>query len=337
MPLSLETLRAFQVSDPREAWLAIADYAWTVFNDAPKAKNPEADVVKRDRALADVDLFLATAGWELWLEYPGTVKRTADALAEWWAGPGDGKAVLILDALSLRELPWILEGLNERGYTLHEAGVTGAELPADTTPFARALGFASRSSLYNNGAGGSHRLVGARTEALDTSWEDAASQIGPEPRWVVWHAWPDSRVHELSKQGRGLQDLIGEAKQALTSDGFWSLIHTLTQGRRLILTADHGYAATGMFPDIDPAQAPYMKQLFKSGRSVEDDGSDAPWIPPTDLSVETVHGRHRLALGRRKWKSSGGYPTLAHGGLTVLEVLVPFLEISRMGDDDGGR
>lgn len=38
-----------------------------------------------------------------------------------------------------------------------------------------------------------------------------------------------------------------------------------------------------------------------------------------------------FALGRRKWKSQGGYPTLTHGGLSLLEVAVPFIELSRTG------
>jgi hypothetical protein len=38
---------------------------------------------------------------------------------------------------------------------------------------------------------------------------------------------------------------------------------------------------------------------------------------------------HTLALGRRKWKSQGGYPTLTHGGLSLLEMAVPFIEIEK--------
>ena len=34
-------------------------------------------------------------------------------------------------------------------------------------------------------------------------------------------------------------------------------------------------------------------------------------------------------LWRRKWKSQGGYPSLTHGGLSLLEIAVPFIELSR--------
>ena len=288
------------------------------------------DIIRREKAVGDVDLFLATAGWDLWRAYPGTVKRTAAALAEWWQQRDGGRAVLILDALSLREAPWLLKGFHERGYTVHEAGYTGAELPADTTPFAKALGFGSRASLQSDGASSTHHLPGARTEVLDCSFADAATQVTPDPRWVLWHAWPDSHVHHLADHGKGLPELVQDAQDQLTSDGFWALVERLTQGRRLVITGDHGYAATGLFPDItDRDQAKHMKDHFKAGRSTPDDGTESPWVPPIDLVLDSDHGRHRYVVGRRKWKVAGGHPTLSHGGLSILEVLVPFLDVSR--------
>lgn len=114
------------------------------------------------------------------------------------------------------------------------------------------------------------------------------------------------------------------------------LVHTLTTGRRLVITADHGYAASGHFPDTaDPAQSSYLKDRFASGRwaKVADLEQPAPgaWVPPLDLPLKTAHADATFALGRRKWKSQGGYPTLTHGGLSLLEVAVPFIELSRTG------
>ena len=330
MALPLDLLRRLEGKPASEAWKAIADHAWDIFDDSLDPINPIKDLIRRDKAIGDVDLFLATAGWDLWEAFGTAVTRTSSALVQWWAEREGGCAVLILDALSLREAPWIIEGLQARDYIVHEMGVTGAELPADTTPFAKALGFGSRSSLYNNGAGGAHKLTGARTEALDCAFADAAAQITPDPRWVLWHAWPDSQVHQHAEHGRGLQELAKDAEHQLTSDGFWKLIEKLTQGRRLVITADHGYAATGLFPDIaDDDQVKHMKDRFKAGRSTPDDGSDSLWVPPIDLVLDSPHGRHRYVVGRRKWRVAGGHPTLAHGGLSVLEVLVPFIDISR--------
>ena len=346
LPLGL--LRTLQTAAPAEAWRALLGFVWELCS--PELSGDAAEVTRRDRAAAPADLFLATAGWDLWTDYYASVPRTAERLAAWWAATAPGRAVLILDALSLREAPWLLHGAAQRGYAVHAAAVTGAELPADTGPFARALGFGQRSALENDGAGGAHRLPGARTDSVDLPWRDCVGLIDAAPDWVLWHHWPDDRIHRLSVPGRGLEALAGETAERLAGDGFWALVERLTTGRRLVVTGDHGYAATGLFPDAaDREQTRYLRARFKSGRSAPstpegatpegatpdgaaaDGAAPGAWAPPLDAVLETPHGRHAFVLGRRKWRSRGGYPTLAHGGLSLLEVAVPFIELSRPG------
>ena len=138
MPLKLEFFQKLQHASPSESWNAIFEYAWNVCSQ-PLTGTAGAEVTSRDRQIADVDQFLATAGWNLWSQYQSSVSLTSDALAAWWNQQGSGKAVLVLDALSLREVPWLLHGAKENGFIVHSAKATGAELPADTTPFAKAL------------------------------------------------------------------------------------------------------------------------------------------------------------------------------------------------------
>ncbi|MBK8173471.1 MAG: hypothetical protein IPK60_24480 [Sandaracinaceae bacterium] len=332
MPLTL--LRQLQSASASSAWSSLFEHAWSICSAPLEPGTAAAEVTKRDAALGDADLFLATAGWDLWRTYETVVPRTADLLATWWASQVAGRAVLVLDALSLREVPWLLGGAAEHGYTVHQARATGAELPADTTPFARALGFATRSALQNNGGAGKGRLSGAVTESTDLPWQDCAAQIDASPDWLLWHHWPDVRLHDLSTAGPGLVGLAREAAENLRGGAFWQLVKSLTTGRRLIITGDHGYAASGQFPDVaDPTQAQYLKDRFKSGRwsavADADKSATGTWVPPLDLQLSTLHAHAAFALGRRKWKSQGGYPTLAHGGLSILEVAVPFIELSR--------
>lgn len=333
MPLSL--LRNIQAASPTDAWTVLVNHAWTVCASPLRADKAHSEVAKRDTALGSVDLFLATAGWDLWRSFRTTVPRTADALASWWTDHPPGRAVLVLDALSLREVPWLLEGAAKRGYTVHQSRATAAELPADTTSFAKALGFPNRSALQQR-ASMSSRLPGATTDTTNLPWEDVATQIHAAKDWLVWHNWPDERLHELGAPGHGLAALTREAADKLQSDDFWALVHRLMTGRRLIITSDHGYAASGLFPDTsEPLQAQYLKDRFKSGRYVNAansmEASGAAWLPPLDIQLETATGQVDFVLGRRKWKSQGGYPTLTHGGLSLLEVLVPFIELSRAG------
>lgn len=330
MAVPLPLLRQLQDGPAERAWASVMAFAWEVFSKPLEPNGAPHEVSHRDTQLAGVDLFLMTAGWDLWREFDATVEHTADALIRWWDETPGGKAVLILDALSLREASWILHGAAARGYKV-EGRVTGAELPADTTQFARALGFGQRSSLANNMAGGAHKLTGARTDCVDYPWAECHSLVGAEPRVVLWHQWPDSRLHDYAVPGQGVIALTKEVAERLNDEAFWTLIDRLTTGRRLVITSDHGYAATGSFADTtDPEQKEYLKEIYASGRWAKADGSAPPaWLPPLDLTLETRQGRNRFVLGRRKWRSQGGYPTLAHGGLSVLEVASPFIEISR--------
>jgi len=318
-----------QQAPPADAWSAIFNHAWQICSQTISTGNAVKEVVARDRSLADVDHYLATAGWDLWADYETSAPRTANLLTKWWASHSPGRAILILDAFSLREAPWILSQAADRGYTVHKAQPTGAELPADTTPFAKALGFAQRSALGNNGAGNAHVFSGAQTDSVDIAWKDCAALIGSEPDWVFWHHWPDHRLHDHDDPGKGLQTLTAEVNAHLTGDAFWSLVDRLAAGRRLVITADHGYAASGQFPDSNKEESDYLKERYKSGRSSGGEQVPGAWVPPIDLGIDSAHGDHLYVNGRRKWKSQGGYPTLTHGGLSILEVTVPFIEISR--------
>lgn len=330
MSLPLSLLRYFQSASAQEVWQSIFSHTLEVSSGPLQASNASAEITRRDRSLGVIDLALATAGWDLWYEYEASVELTSDALTKWWQNTSQGRAILILDALSLREIPWLLEGAKKHGFSVNQVKVTGSELPADTTFFAKALGFSQRSSLENNGAGGSHKLSGAFTDCVSSPWKDCIELITAHPDWVLWHCWPDDKLHALSVPGEGLAAITSEVTQQLGSDDFWKLIYRLTAGRKLIITTDHGYAASGHFPDTtDDKQTEYLKSRFKSGRWSPTTNDYGTWVPPIELVINSRHGKNAFVLGRRKWKSPGGYPTLTHGGLSILEVAVPFIELSR--------
>ena len=141
--------------------------------------------------------------------------------------------------------------------------------------------------------------------------------------------WPDAKLHDGSGAGQGLEPLTKDVAEQLSSDDFWAFVERLGTGRRLVITSDHGYAATGYFPDADGEVGQFLKQTFSSGRSKPGAGETGPFVPPVALEINSPHGANLLALGRRKWRSQGGYPTLTHGGLSLLEVLSPFVELTK--------
>jgi hypothetical protein len=337
MPLTVDMLRVLTQDSDARVWRVIVDRAVEIAAQPLVADTAPGDVVKRDLEIGKLDLFLSSCGWDLWKTFgepeKSGVERTSDRLARWWVEPFNAKAVLILDGLSLRELPWLTQGAQARGFTLHEVAAYASELPGETDEFARALGFSSRSNLQNNGGGLAHRLQPARTESADLPWKDCEALVDSAPNQIFWHHWPDAKLHNDAGSGQGLEPLTREAARQLQGDDFWAFVERLATGRRLVITSDHGYAATGYFPDAEGEVGQFLKQMFGgsrmkpgAGRTQEDCG---PFAPPVAMWINSPRGARLLALGRRKWKSQGGYPTLAHGGLSLLEVLSPWVEISK--------
>lgn len=329
MALAATTLQSLTRGTDADAWRTIVDHATGIASKPLAVGNAPSEVVKRDREIGELDLFLSSSGWDLWRAFGGSIERTSDRLIHWWARPFSAKAVLILDGLSLRELPWLLQGAKERGFNLHEVGASASELPGETDEFADALGFASRSKLQSNGGGLAHKLQAASTESVDLPWRDCKALISSAPNQIFWHHWPDAKLHDGSGAGQGLESLTKDAAAQLSSDDFWAFIEHLATGRRLVITSDHGYAATGYFPDADGEVGQFLKQTFGSSRGKSGIGDVGPFVPPVALQINSPHGAHLLVLGRRKWRNQGGYPTLTHGGLSLLEVLSPFVELTK--------
>ena len=315
--------------------------AWVdIILDSPSPTDAWSGVFARLRELAvtcgsPVDLhnqtvapdrLLAETAWELWGSYPEAAPRTATYLKEWCAAPSSiGRAVLVLDALSLREMPWILGGAQARHIQPSDVRVTGAESPSDTDQFAHALGVPSRSHLAGNGAPGSFNLFPSKayTDVISVPFEDAVGGIPHESNVFVWHSWLDDLIHVHKK----LPDQIYKTAAAtLQDDGFWKFANRLRQGRKLVITSDHGYAVSKLFSseEIDPDVIEKLRETFGAARYRKASG---PWqerfMPPIVVS----HNEHHIVMGQRKWKVQGGFPHVCHGGLSLLEVAVPFIEL----------
>lgn len=316
---------------PEEVWSSLFSHVLDIFGE------PAGDVdsiISRDAAIGMVDAVIAGSAWDIWGTYEQSAPRTADRLATWWSGRNPGRAILILDGLSCRELPWLLAGAPANGFTIHGVETTGAELPTDTTPFANALGYSQRAALASNLTPPSTSFPTAATHTAKEPWGDVVGVVPVNQDVLFWHHWPDRDVHDLGIPGGGLARLTDKVKVELSSPDFWAFASRLATGRRLVITGDHGYASTGSFTDVtDPAAVDYLRSAYHSGRfeklAAMPAPDRAPWLPPIDIALATRHGPHRFVLGRRKWRSPGGYPTLAHGGLSLLEVAVPFIELSR--------
>lgn len=307
----------FDSPTPKAAWEGIFSLLLEAISDTSSPQTIHDRTVLPDRLLAE-------SAWNLWEAYQESAPLTAHELKSWWSGVAvGGRAVLVLDALSLRELPFLLGSAEHRGIKPLSVRLTGSELPTDTDHFARALGAASRSQLQHDGKSGNFAFTGddTLTEVLSLPFEDCVGSIPPRPNLFIWHTWLDDLIHHQ----RLLPDQISrQAEERLQSDGFWKLVNHLRRGRRLIITSDHGYANSGIFSTelSDPEHMALLRETFGASRVKEAEDLPVPFFPPMTVR----RGKHLVVTGQRKWKVQGGYPKLCHGGASLLEAAVPFIE-----------
>jgi hypothetical protein len=301
-----------------DIWRGIFDNLGEMATNTASPVQLHTDTVAPDRLLAE-------AAWDLWRSYPTAAPRTSEALKAWWAASSaEGRAILILDGLSLRELPVILGAAAARHIEPSRVTVSGSEIPSHTDDFAHALGLSGRAQLAHSGYPLSFCFAGDGpwTEVFDIPFADYTNGIPPQQNVVVWDTWPDKLVHVYAKTP---DQVHAQAGAGLQSDAFWQLVDRLRTGRRLVITADHGYANARQFStnESDKEVVAALCDTFGASRYAP---ATTPWTRHLLPPVVFTHNNHHVVMGQRKWKVSSGYPFLCHGGMSLLEVAVPFIE-----------
>ena len=159
------------------------------------------------------------------------------------------------------------------------------------------------------------------TDVVSTPFEDCV--VSTSPNIVIWHSWLDDLIH-LHQQ---LPDQIASiASKIIQGNGFWNFINKLRQGRSLIITSDHGYAFSKRFSsEVEDVEAiKILKETFGASRNkVIAEPWQKKFMPPIVMSFNNQN----IIMGQRKWKVQSGFPNVCHGGMTLLEVAVPYLEL----------
>ena len=260
------------------------------------AKASKSPVALHDATVVP-DRLLAEAAWEIWSAYPEYEEKTSIYLKN-WTNSGSDKAVLILDALSLRELPIILAAADARQIKLTDIKIAGSECPSTTDQFAKAIGLPSRSALANDSKPGTFKLFGGDcfTDVLSMPFEDCS--VPPSPNVVFWHSWLDDLIHLQHK----LPDqIVSISSGVLQGDGFWNLVNKLRQGRSLVLTSDHGYAVSKRFSsEVENTEAiEILRKTFGASRNkASSEHWEKRFMPPIVMNNNNQH----VVMGQWKWK-----------------------------------
>ncbi len=333
MRLSTGWLSELLTKEPGEGWKLIFSH----LNKLACAQSGEIKTLYRslETEVGHIDHVLASSAWDLWQEFREAPKGSAYVKDFWTSTPGP-RAVLLLDSLSIREVVPICDQVRQFGGQVKSIEFAGSEVPSETDIYANALGVSGRAELAKRPVPRPFFIPNGDAY-VDTfkkiPFDEAAKKIPNQKNLFIWHGWPDDSLHDLGKVDDAFNRFITHVSETIQSEGFKTLLKLLTTGRELLITSDHGYCNASSF---QMAQADEHKELKTLGhtRAKKIEASErlsGRTIPPATLEMEATasKGLYRVAVGRRR-PSDKGFPSLTHGGLSLMECTVPLITVKAM-------
>jgi len=328
--LTTDWLNEVLTKEPKEAWKDIFDYIKTL---VPRNSIELKTLYQKlESEVGNIDHVLASSAWDLWEQF-SQAPRGSDYVKHFWANTIGPKAVLILDSLSIREVFPICEQITKFNGVIDKVDFSGSEIPSETDIYANALGAPGRFSIAQNQRP-AHFFISKGDAYIDTfkkiPFAETAIKIPNEKNIFIWHGWPDDSIHDMGKIDNAFDRFIEHVRDQITSDGFKNLIDTLSRGRTLLITSDHGYCNTSSFT---PAQNAEHKELKTLGHTrakgiTSADSIQGMTIPPATMELKSTSSNdlYRVAVGRRR-PNDKGFPALTYGGLSIMECTVPLIQV----------
>jgi len=237
-------------------------------------------------------------------------------------------AVVIFDGASLREIPLFLQKAEESGYRILESSFSFAALPSTTTAFVARHLIGKEVTPKSLPQRKELRDLRFRVYYFDDVLTSHQVLSEEEERLLLWSAFPD-----FTYQDSGARFISHFAAIQKMLDSAWkNTVMQIPRDRRIIITSDHGYIFFGAG--------------FESTRSNEDckwldQGrfkifSETENIPASLEHIDLqVFPDKRLAMVRGRLKDRPRGPAAnrvyRHGGLSLMEMLVPWLVLEKKG------
>jgi len=235
--------------------------------------------------------------------------------------------VVILDGCSLRELPKLIELTQISCRPVLESGCGRSAIPSNTESFIeQRLGLGLPAIAPS-------RLV-SRRELKDRGVKchffqtpDEYQTITEEAEHIlIWHRFPDLRFMDSTASTTQFYDGIWDTLELV-----WKrTVQALPSSRHVLVTSDHGYVYLG--PGLSDRSLDGKDRHLK-GKRFRQFMSDEPLL--RDIPELFVDHERRIAVIKGRCHNRPQAPSSAkslyrHDGLTLMEVLTPWLVLGPM-------
>ncbi len=308
-----------------KSWLMETVWTHSRYHDS----EPEQYLRGGEEAVYGLEELIATGAQEIWGELAAE-SRSGPAIKTWLGLDAplplpQPRAAVVFDGLSLREFPLMLKLAEDSGFRVKSAGAVATCLPTETMDFVeqRVLG----PRLGPSQLPGRTELAEHNVEAFYL--EHPTSRYSPtEGRSVLlWSTYPDRL---FSDDAARTEALFANFHRNYIPTIWKNSVQTIPRGLPIVVTSDHGYIFLGA--SFETTRASEAPSLLGQSRFKEfaPDEPFPQWNPDLQLFPER---RVALLRGRMRTRPSGASSRklYQHGGFSLMEVLVPWIELEPRG------
>lgn len=210
--------------------------------------------------------------------------------------------LMIVDGMSVREGNLLIRDLERRGYKVLRYSYSFSALPSNTSTF-RGL-FTGRYIEIKHGEVPSHI----------------------DPTITIWISYPDEILHHAGK--------IVKPPEAYekTRDAIFKALDSIVESCVLTITSDHGYIMVDEIWPISRDIMKFLKSIFGKSRFIKLEEIEKSKLKrlrnmPEEKSCVFMDDEYCYVKGRYFWPISGYRSVISHGGLSLMECMVPLIEV----------
>lgn len=280
-----------------------------------------------EEAVRQMEETIATSALSVWNELEADSFQSP-ALKSWLGIDSplpleSPRAAVVFDGLSIRELPLLLRMAETTGFRVKTARVITTSLPTETMDFVeqRVL----RTRLAPSQLKRRRELVERNVESFYLEQPNARETFPTGKSLLIWSSYPDRLFFNDEARSEQLFSVFHRDHIPV----LWkSILQSLPPGLPVVVTADHGYIFFGTgLESTRQSEAPALLEQARS-RTYRADEPLPGWQPDLHILAD-----RRIAMLRGRLRAKSGGPSTRklyqHGGLSLMEALVPWVELER--------
>jgi len=283
---------------------------------------------KGEAAVCVLEELIAAGSARVWDEL-AAASESAPTLAQWLGISAPlplvtPRAAVVFDGLSLREVPMLLSHAAASGFRVKSMRVIATCLPTETQHFVEQRVLGKRVSP--SALPGRREFAEKNAQTFYFGQPNSRDTLPSGRSLLVWSHYPDGLFFDDNARSEKLFDTFASYIETI-----WKCtVQAMPSDVPIVVTSDHGYVFFGAGGEADSLQSDAGPLLEQSRwREFKPDEAFPAWHPDLQLLPS-----RRLALMRGRIRTRKPGPSsnrlYQHGGFSLMEVLVPWIELERI-------